>query len=152
MPPRHLLHLAPQRALNTIVAAFLLLTTPTLAHSSMPPPAQATISLDSTHAELAPRLRLTLTFHDRMGTAVFAPLTAPLPVDVGAPLSRYRAGDAAYVTAEQSVVVFLTSGTAVPESGLVLLGHVEDGLDDLASCRRDCPVEIVLADASGRKE
>ncbi|KJL44151.1 cyclophilin-like fold protein [Microbacterium trichothecenolyticum] len=145
MPQLSLLRLAPQRVLNSVVAALLLLTTPTLAPASTAPIPQASIALDdsATASQLAPLLPVNVTFHDRMGTAVFAQLPAPLSTDHATPMNDYRAGDVAYVTAEQSIVVFLTDGTAVPDHGLTLLGHLTAGLDELVDCARDCAVELV---------
>jgi hypothetical protein len=150
MPQFSLLRLAPQHVVNSVVAAVLLLTTPTLAPAGAAPPPQASIALnDSASAvQIAARLPITVAFHDRMGTAVLAQLPAPLTTDRDTPMNRYRAGDVAYITAEQSIVVFLTDGTAVPEGGLTLLGHLTNGLDDLAGCVRDCAVELVATRAS----
>jgi len=146
MPQLSLLRLVPQRVLNSVVAALLLLTAPALSPGSPAPAPRASVSIDDSlaAAQLAARLPLTVKFHDRMGTAVFAQLPMPLAPDDATPMNDYRAGDIAYVTSEQSIVVFLTDGSAVPDGGLVLLGHVERGLDDLASCRQDCAVELLV--------
>lgn len=149
MPQLSLSRLAPQRLLNSIVAALLLLTAPTISHGSPTPASQAVLALEdsATALQLAAQLPLTARFHDRMGTAVFAQLPTPLAVTDADPLRAYRAGDIAYVTAEQNIVVFLTDGSAVPDHGVVLLGHLDRGLDDLAGCRNDCPVELVSESA-----
>ena len=150
MPQLSLLRRAPQRLLNSIVAALLLVTAPALSHGSPAPGPRAVLAVDdsTTAAQLAAQLPLSVTFHDRMGTAVFAQLPTPLATNGADPVHQYRAGDVAYVTAEQSIVVFLTDGSAVPDHGLILLGHLKRGLDDLADCRRDCPVELT-ADPTG---
>ncbi len=99
-------------------------------------------------AQIAARLPVTVTFHDRMGTAAFAQLPTPLSFDRATPMNDYRAGDAAYVAAERSIVVFLADGTAVPDHGLILLGHLSTGLDELVDCARDCAVELVATRTS----
>ena len=81
-----------------------------------------------------------------MGTAEFAELSTPLVTDGGTSMSGHRAGDIAYLASEQSVIVFLTDGSAVPDDGLVLLGHVTGGMAHVAACLRDCAVRLV-ADA-----
>ena len=146
MPQLSLLRIAPQRVLNSVVAALLLLTMPSLAPAGAVAPPQASVALDdsATAAQIAALLPLTVTFHDRMGTAALAQLPTPLPADHAAPMNEYRAGDVAYVTAEQSIVVFLTDGSAVPDHGLTLLGHLTTGLDELVDCGRDCTVELTL--------
>ena len=55
----------------------------------------------------------------------------------------------AYWAPEQSIVVFLSDGPDVPGDGLVLVGHVSTGMDDLAGCSQDCAVRLVDA-AGGR--
>lgn len=144
MPQIAVLRLAPQRVLNSVVAALLLLTTPTLAPASTAPPPRASVVLDDSAgaAQIAALLPLTVSFHDRMGTAAFAQLPTHLPTDHATTMHEYRAGDVAYLTAEQSIVVFLTDGTAVPNHGLAFLGHLATGLDELAGCVRDCAVEL----------
>jgi hypothetical protein len=150
MPQISLLRLAPQHVLNSVVAALLLLTTPTLAPASTAPPPRASVVLDHSAgaAQIAALLPITVTFHDRMGSAAFAQLPTPLPADHATPMHEYRAGDVAYVSAEQSIVVFLTDGTAVPDHGLAFLGHLATGLDELAGCVRDCAVELVATGTS----
>lgn len=147
MPQLSLLRIAPQRVLDTVVAALLVLTTPALAHGGAVPPQQASLSLDdsTTAVQLASHLPRNLMFDDRMGTAVFAELPTALVFDPVAVTSGYRAGDVAYVASDQSIVVFLTDGTALPDHGLVLVGHVTSGLDELAGCVRDCATELVVS-------
>ncbi|MFF2487260.1 cyclophilin-like fold protein [Microbacterium sp. NPDC058062] len=144
MPQLSLLTLAPQRLLNSVVAALLLLTAPALSQGSPSPAPQAVLAVDdsTTAAQFGALLPFTLTFHDRMGTAVFAQVPTFLAPDSTDPMNEYRAGDVAYVTSDQSIVVFLTDGSAVPDHGLILLGHLTQGLDDLVDCRQDCPVEL----------
>ena len=88
---------------------------------------------------MASQLPLELTFHDRMGTAGFARLPLPLITDGRATIREYRAGDLAYLASEQSIIVFLTDGSAVPDDGLVLLGHVTSGMADIARACRTAP-------------
>jgi hypothetical protein len=80
-----------------------------------------------------------------MGTAVIGRLPAALSVRGAVRVEAYRAGDVAYVASEQSVVVFLTDGGAVPDGGLILLGHVTSGMDDLGRCVRDCAIDLGVA-------
>jgi hypothetical protein len=150
MPRLSLLRIAPQRVLNTVVAALLLLSTPALADGGAVPPPQASLSLDDSTAaaQLASHLPRTLTFDDRMGTAVFAELPTALASEDADATSGYRAGDVAYVAADQSIVVFLTDGIALPDHGLVMVGHVTSGLDDVAGCVRDCAIELVVSPAA----
>ncbi|MGN6127366.1 MAG: cyclophilin-like fold protein [Humibacter sp.] len=138
------LKLAPQRLLNSVIAALLLLTAPALSLGSPSPAPQAALAVDdsTTAAQLAAQLPLTVTFHDRMGAAVFAQLPTSLAPDSTDPMNEYHVGDVAYVTSDQSIVVFLTDGSAVPDHGLFLLGQLTRGLDHLANCRQDCPVEL----------
>ena len=75
---------------------------------------------------------------DRMGTAQVAHLQAALDTAGAAPISSYRAGDIAYWPAEQSLIVFLADGSAVPSDGLVGVGRVTSGIDHLIGCARDC--------------
>ena len=144
MPQRSLLRSTAQRALNSIVAALLLLTAPVLVPGHPSPPPQTLVALgDSAMADqLALQLPAAVTFSDRMGTAVIGRLPAPSSVRGAVRVEAYRAGDVAYVASEQSVVVFLTDGSAVPDGALILLGHVTSGMDDLARCVRDCAVEV----------
>jgi hypothetical protein len=146
MPQRALLRTAPHYVLNSVVAA-LLCAVLVLSPGDATPPPQVHIAADAagTAGQFGSRLPLAVTFHDQMGTAVFARLPEPLAVDQRAAAGEYRAGDVAYVASEQSIVVFLADGSAVPDQGLVLLGHVTDGLDDLADCARDCGIDLVAS-------
>ncbi|HEY9308052.1 MAG TPA: cyclophilin-like fold protein [Microbacterium sp.] len=146
MPQRSLLRRAPQRVLNSVVTALLLLTVPVLAHGDEAPPTCVVAAFEdsATAAQLVSHLPSTLTFSDRMGAAVFAPLPVPLALDSTAAVDGYRRGDIAYVSSEQSIVVFLTDGTAVPDHGLVVLGHLTSGLQDLDGCVQNCAVELVV--------
>ena len=155
MPQRLRNSLVPQGVLNALAAALLLVTAPLLSsaveeNSSAVedhPPAAAVALNDSDAAEeLAPQLPLVLTFTDRMGAAEFAQLPAPLDIDGAAGMSGYRAGDIGYVASEQSIVVFLSEGTAAPDGDLVLVGHVTSGLDVVAGCARGCALQLVVAD------
>ncbi|WP_457101694.1 cyclophilin-like fold protein [Microbacterium sp. P5_E9] len=155
MPPRLRSSLTPQRVLNTVAAILLLASAPVLSSTGVggpaavadnPPVAVITLNESSVAAELASQLPLVLNFSDRMGTAEFAPLPEPLDIDSADQMSGYRAGDVAYLASEQSIVVFLSEGTAVPAGDLVLVGHVTSGLNVVAGCVRDCAVQIVAAD------
>jgi hypothetical protein len=147
MSQRSLLRLAPQRVLNSIIAALLLMTTPVLSHGGAAASGGSvvTVEVSTADAVVAVELPLTAAFHDRMGTAVLAHLPAPLATDGAAQVAEYVAGDVAYVESEQSLVVFLSEGAAVPGHGLVHLGHVTDGLEDLAGCVRDCTTRLIMS-------
>jgi hypothetical protein len=151
MPHRLRNSLTPQRFLNSVAAALLLVTAPLLSaafedHPSAVEANSASAALVLNHsaaaAELAPQLPLVLTFTDRMGIAEVAQLPEPLDIDGAARISSYRVGDVAYLAAEQSIVVFLSDGAAVPDGELVLVGHLESGLDVAAGCVRECAVQL----------
>lgn len=91
---------------------------------------------------------MSLVFKDRMGGAQIAHLPTGISTDRTERSSSYKVGDVAYWAPEQSIVVFLSGGAGVPSQGLVNLGHVTDGLDDLSGCAHNCPV--VLRQAEGR--
>lgn len=146
MPNRVLSRLAPLPVLNTLTAVILLLSAPAVIPTVEDNPTTAVVTLDQSATQLASQFPLELTFTDRMGIAEFAPLPAPLLVDGAARMSSYRAGDIAYLASEQSVVVFLSDGAAVPDDDLMLIGHVASGLDNIADCVRDCVVRLA-ADA-----
>lgn len=150
MPQLSRLRLTPQLVVNSVVVALLLLTTATLAHGSTTPPVQASVTLaeSATAGQIVAQLPRTVTFHDRMGTAVFAQLATPLAVDGADPMNEYRAGDIAYVAAERNLVVFLSDGAAAPDHGLTLVGHLAAGLNQLADCPHGCTVELAIAPTS----
>lgn len=150
MPQHSLLRVVPQRVLNTIVAAVLLLTIPVLSHGVEAPPPRALVAISgsATATQLTSQLPITMTFNDRMGAAVFAQLPAALTVAGSTPISGYRAGDVAYIASERSIVIFLSDGSAVPDHGLVLIGHLTSPLGSLASCVRDCAVQLAAAEGS----
>jgi hypothetical protein len=56
--------------------------------------------------------------------------------------SSYRVGDIAYWASEQSIVVFLSDGTSVPNSGLVLIGHIGHGLSSVRDRTQRCTLRI----------
>jgi hypothetical protein len=147
MPQRALagLGLIPQLIFNSIAVA-LLVTAPALSPADAElDRGQAVIALNDslTAVQLAPQLPLVVAFNDRMGAAEFATLPQPLAIGGAPQMSGYRTGDVAYLAAEQSLVVFLSDGTAVPETGLVLVGRMTSGLGDLAGCTRDCATHLV---------
>ncbi|MGC5221747.1 cyclophilin-like fold protein [Micromonospora sp. DT81.3] len=142
--------LLPQPLFNTIAAAAAVLLTASLP-APTPDPQSVRVTLDDSAAaeQLASQLSLELTFDDRMGTAAFAQLRLPLVMDGGAVMSEYRAGDLAYLASEQSIIVFLTDGSAVPDDGLVALGHVTSGMDGIAACVRHCLIQLVADPDAG---
>jgi hypothetical protein len=144
MHPR-LLTRTSQPIVNTVIAALLLLlTAPTIspAVESRSAPIVIAPNDSAVASELAGQLPLDVTFDDRMGTAAFAQLHTSLSVGAAAHQSSYRAGDVGYVASEQALVVFLADGSATPAGGLILVGHVTSGLEELAGCIRNCPVRI----------
>lgn len=145
MPPLYLLRIAPQRILNTLVSVCLLFATPVLTPASTIAPLEATVILNDSAAadQLVAQQSSTLSFSDRMGTALVAHLSSPLSVDRTDTADRYLAGDVAYIQDEQALVIFLVDGSAVPESGLIILGRLSSGLGDLVGCVRDCPLDLV---------
>ena len=100
--------------------------------------------------QLERSLPLPLTFNDHMGAAQVAQLPTALEIEDAEPVTGYRAGDVAYWAPEQSIVIFLTDGPDLAAEGLVLMGHVSVGLDDLAGCARNCAVRLVKAAAAQR--
>ncbi|MET0713748.1 MAG: cyclophilin-like fold protein [Mycetocola sp.] len=144
MPPLYLLRIAPQGILNTLVSVCLLFATPVLTPASTIDPLKATVILnDSAAADQLVAQSSTLSFSDRMGTALVAHLPSPLSVDRTDTTDGYHAGDVAYIKDEQALVIFLVDGSAVPESGLIILGRLSSGLGDLVGCVRDCPLDLV---------
>lgn len=95
-----------------------------------------------TAVELSQRLPLAASFDDRMGTAQIARLETPLSIRGTEAASGYRVGDIAYWASEQSIVVFLSDGTSVPSSGLVLIGRIGHGLARISDCTQRCTLQI----------
>lgn len=118
-----------------------------LARDVHTPPPAATIALNdsATAAQLASHLPMVLTFENRMGTAELAPVPVPLSVEGTASATDYREGDIAYLASEQTIVVFLTDGSGVPDDAIVLLGRVTSSLEDIAACQWACPIRLVPA-------
>lgn len=115
---------------------------------------QITVNDSAAAVQLAQGLPRSLLFSDRMGTAQVANLSEPLQGRAGHTISSYRAGDVAYWHREQSIIVFLTDGAGVPADGLSLIGHISDGLDELAGCHRNCLVilDYSMDRSAGREE
>ncbi|KAA9108086.1 cyclophilin-like fold protein [Microbacterium rhizomatis] len=136
---------AIQRLFNTLATAVMILSAPALvpAVDAEQPIVEMTVTPSIGGADLLRQLPLSLTFADRMGIAEFAPLSAPLTIRGKTRMNEHRAGDVAYASTEQTVVVFLTDGPGTPDGDLVLLGHVTSGLSELTSCVRDCVVTMV---------
>lgn len=132
----------PTRPLTTFAAALLAFAaagcSPNLS-SAAEPLAVGVVMDDTLGVQASAELRRPLTYDDRMGTALVAQLSTPLPV-AGEHISRYRAGDVVYSDTEQAIIIFLSDGAAVPSGGLYRLGTVADGVDALAGCRSDCLV------------
>lgn len=120
---------------------------PACSHPSGEPRPEAAIRLNDSMAavQLEHRLPLSMSFDDRMGVAQVAELPSPLELEAVEPPTEFRAGDAAYWAAEQSIVVFLSDGHDPAADGLVLVGHVTAGLAELADCTHDCRVRLVDA-------
>ncbi|WP_429462384.1 cyclophilin-like fold protein [Microbacterium sp. ZKA21] len=90
------------------------------------------------------QLPAALTFDDRMGSAVVAPLPQALEVETDTASREFLAGDVVYSPAEQSIIVFTRGGSAASDHSLVLLGRVTDGMGELSSCVHDCSVRVEL--------
>lgn len=125
--------------LTPLVVLFLAIAAATAGPADTPVHPQIKLNDSTQAAQLAQRVPHSLVFNDVMGTAQVARLAEPLGPSDGDPITHYRAGDVAYWTAEESIIVFLTDGAAVPHDGFSLIGHISDDLDHLAGCNRDCP-------------
>ena len=125
----------------------LLVSIPACSHPRGEPLPEAAIRLNDSMAavNLEHRLPVSVSFDDRMGVAQVAELPSPLELEAVEPPTEFRAGDAAYWAAEQSIVVFLSDGHDLADDGLVLVGHVTVGLAELAGCTHDCRVRLVGA-------
>lgn len=124
-----------------VAAAMVLLTAAACAPAAADRPrAQLAILQPAVAAQLSHRLA----FDDRMGGAQIARLTAPIDVE-GETAFDYTSGDVAYWRAGRSVIVFLADGRAVPEGGIVIIGSVARGMDELTGCAADCVASIGAA-------
>lgn len=133
------------RALITLLAVALLATVPAWSSSAQhaaPKIVGIRIADSATARELAQRLPDTVTFDDRMGVAEVAHLRMPLDASQSAPMTAYHAGDVAYQVSQQSLIVFLSDGSAVPGGDLILVGHIGTGYDHIAGCTRDCTIHL----------
>ena len=132
------------RAHRFVATALLLAGTAACSPGPMGDAANAEIWLNSSEpaVQLREHLPISLLFNDRMGTGEIAQLSAEILVDGADPVSSYRVGDVAYWAPGESIVVFLSDGDSLAEEGLVLVGHVTSGLNDLASCTRNCAVNL----------
>lgn len=139
----------PLRTLVSLAAALLLVSAPACSHlpSGVIPEAEIRLDASAAAAQLDRSLPVALSFDDRMGTAQVALLPTAIDIENAEPIIGYRAGDVAYLASEQSIIVFLSDGIDVPSEGLVLLGHVTSGMEDLADCSRNCAVRLVGAGA-----
>lgn len=137
----------PRRALITLTATLLLVGLPSC--SVVPDGAARVVEIRLSDfpaaAQIAHSLPLDLRFDDRMGSAQVAHLPVPLETGIPEPVAGYRAGDVAYWVPEQSIIVFLSDGHAVPADGLVRVGHISAGMNDLADCAQSCEVRLVDA-------
>jgi hypothetical protein len=94
-------------------------------------------------SQLETQLPMTLQFDDHMGTAQVAQVADGLDIEGAHPASSYRAGDVAYWAPDQSLIVFLTDGSAVPTHGLVVVGRVTNDVGELGSCAHNCVVRLI---------
>ncbi|MFE5671017.1 cyclophilin-like fold protein [Agromyces sp. NPDC056523] len=133
------------RMLAPIAAALLLMGlmgAPGCSNISDQPATEPVAAIHPTATGLADRLPVTLEFSDRMGIAQVAQLPAALDIVRPTPISGYHAGDVAYSATDQTLIVFLSDGTAAPSEDLVAVAKVTSGLDALAGCARKCSVRV----------
>lgn len=148
---------------DTFLAGPVTVTSPAAAPAPRPLPAGstrlvlrfddqvATATLDDTPVarQLAGQLPLTVRMSDRMGQVSAGPLprhARRLDVTGAAPTYRTIVGQLAYWSpGSQVAVVYDDIGQTVPEPGLVRLGVVDTGLDDLAAAGDDVTVRIEVA-------
>jgi hypothetical protein len=131
-----------KRRASAALAALAMILLSAACSTATPESAPALVGLQVADAgALASDLPDVLSFSDRMGTAVIAPLDEPLDATDAATPAEYSAGDVVYWEPLQSVVVFLHDGQAAP-TGTYLIGRVGADLGELASCLRDCPVVL----------
>lgn len=131
-----------KRRASAFLAALAMILLTAACAVTTPATAPARISLQAADAgDLASGLPTVLSFSDRMGTAVIASLDTPLDVTDAATPAEFRAGDVVYWEPLQSIIVFLHDGQVAP-TGTHLIGHVDEGLGELAGCLRDCPVSF----------
>ena len=137
----------PLRILVSLVAAVLLVSAPACSHLQRGTIPEAEIQVDdsATAIQLERSLPVAVSFDDRMGAAQVARLPTALDVENAESTRGYRAGDVAYWAPEGSIVVFLSDSPDVSSEGLVLVGHVSTGMDDLAGCSRNCAVRLIEA-------
>lgn len=114
----------------------------------------ATGILDDTAAarEFAAMLPLTLHLSDPMGQAKSGPLPSSRSLDVTGADRTFRTtvGELAFWSPGSMVaVVYDDLGQGVPEPGLVRLGVIDSGLDEIAAAGNGFTVRIDLAAESG---
>jgi hypothetical protein len=114
----------------------------------------ATASLDDTPVarQFAAMLPLTLHLSDPMGQAKSGPLPGSRSLDVTGADRNFRTtvGELAYWSPGSTVaVVYDDLGQRLPEPGLVRLGVIDSGLDELADAGNSFTVRIGLATGSG---
>lgn len=119
---------------------------------SAPDPSSTTVltfqlSVPAQQAGIADQLPTTLTFHDRMGTALVAPVEGGLDPRGMASAEEFPHGTVAYSVRKRSLVVFQTDDRAA--GTLVVLGRVTGGLEHLASCTRACELELDVTGDDG---
>lgn len=95
-----------------------------------------------TSGQLAEALPPELTFTDSLGIWQVADLPQPLAITDMQRVTDYSSGDLLYWPSEQRLVVAMFDGGAMPDDGLVLLGHITIGFDYLNSCARMCAVHL----------
>lgn len=123
---------------SAALAMILLLAACSAAPPGPPAPLELRVADSGEPASALPDV---LSFSDRMGTAVIAPLAEPFDATDAATPAEYDAGDVVYWEPLQSIVVFLHDGQVAP-TGTFLVGRIDEGLGELASCLRDCPVVL----------
>lgn len=135
------------RLLAAIGAVLLSLSLSACAGSTTP---GASIALDAAaiSAQIREQLPSTIVFADRLGKAAVARLSTPLDVEDAPKVTEYERGDVGYWAPTQELYVFHTDGQAVPAEGLVLVGHVTEGLASLGACPQSCSIQVEISDAT----
>lgn len=88
-------------------------------------------------------LPLSLVFNDLFGREKFAHLPQPLTDDPRS-VSRYGSGDIVYWPSGPDISIYYGHGESYISDGVILLGHVANGLDSL---KTRCPLHASLEQA-----
>lgn len=94
-------------------------------------------------AQLSDLLPIHVSFSDSMGTAVMADLPENVDIDMSRSVAEYATGDVLYWPSENRLVVPISDGAALPDGGLILIGHISSGLNFLIDCTNVCSTRLV---------